>query len=42
MKAGGRFGFCGATVLVASRGHPVSFNTTVGRWWCCPLEGLVR
>ena len=25
-----RFGFCGSTVLVASIGHPVSFNTTVG------------
>jgi hypothetical protein len=24
------FGFGGATVLVASSGHPVSFNTTVG------------
>jgi hypothetical protein len=25
-----RFGFGGATVLVAGRGHQVSFNTTVG------------
>jgi hypothetical protein len=25
-----RFGFCGATVLVASRGDQVSFYTTVG------------
>lgn len=25
-----RFGFGGATVLLASRGHSVSFNTTIG------------
>jgi hypothetical protein len=30
MKAGGRFGFGGATVLSASSGLQVSFNTTVG------------
>jgi hypothetical protein len=30
MKAGGRFGFGGSTVLVACRGDQVSFYTTVG------------
>ena len=30
IKSGGRIDFCGATVLVASSGDPVSFNTTVG------------
>jgi hypothetical protein len=30
IKSGGRFCFSVATVLVASRGDQVSFNTTVG------------
>ena len=34
MKSMGRFGFGGATVLVACRGDQVSCNTTVGAWGC--------
>ena len=33
-----RFGFGGATVLLASRGDQVSFNSTAGVWvrsWTC-------
>jgi len=33
-----RFGFCGATVLLASREDQVSFYTTVGLWGC-PFKG---
>jgi len=35
-----RFGFGGGTVIVASRGHPVSFYTTDGVAWLC--ERLVK